>query len=212
MNRLYHLSSPAAILGGILWMLHETFFFSYGLAKHEILLEASDPLWASLAAMIFFGAYWVIGIALLGIYAHLRGTQKILGKIGATLACLACLAGVMGFISGLITFLTPLDVLTLVGVAGPVGIFSIFLSAIMLSIAHFRQHILPHYIAVILLLFGLLTMPLGFLLSQFDQGNLLYFFSEFHFLIAGVLWVIMGLGIRKAPLVAYASSWETVRE
>ena len=74
---------------------------------------------------------------------------------------------------------------------------AMFTGALLLGAAHLRAGALPRAVAVAVVSFGALTLPLGLVLPALLGGVVPeYVCFEAHFLFSGAMWTVVGLGAR----------------
>jgi hypothetical protein len=73
-----------------------------------------------------------------------------------------------------------------------------FAAAILLGIASLRARTLPRRAAIIVILFGVLTITMGFVLPNLEGRIPLYALFELHFVFAGLAWLAVGAALGAA--------------
>ena len=185
-NRRGHGAVP--ITGGLLWIAHYLLHLGYGLATGRLLWEAGDTPLRRLDGLMFFGAYLLVGLSLLGLRARLEGRVKALGLVAACVAIFAALAGAAALAATLVLR----EPETVYRVSGPAGVLSLFAAAILFGVALLLARTRPPSAAAAVLLFGLLTLPMALALPSLERFVPLYAVEELHFVFAGMVWGAVG--------------------
>jgi len=186
-------AAPAALAAGGLLIGHYLLHLGYGLATGGVLFGATaSPAWYA-DVVAFMGSHVGGGAALLGLAAGLRGRRAIWWA-GAPGALLAAVGGAVGLTGMGIGLLRPhaLNGAMQAGL-GPLSVLTLFLSAILLGAVHLGAGRLPRPAAACILLYGLVTLPLGMALMPLEKAVPSYLVMELHFVVSGALWIMAGL-------------------
>lgn len=193
-------SALAAKVGGFLWVVHYGLHLGFGLKTGRVLFEAGDTLTGRIDRLAFFGAYLMLGLALLGLSRSLRGRTAGWGYVGLFFSIMAVMAGVAG--AGLALPGADGEAVGMIApLAGKVGIFGLFLGAIFTGNGLLRAGWVPRWVALAVLFFGWLTFPAAMLVMPFEAVVPPYVVMELHFLAVGVLWMLIGSSLSTAGRV-----------
>lgn len=171
---------PAAMLGGLLWVLSYGLEVLVGATTGEQLGEYANRSRLNLVHVLMVHAALVfLGLGLVGLRARLGGRSKGLSTAGLLLACLAIAMGVVNPVvrNGLLAFL---------GILGVVG------GSLLLGLATRRAGTLPRRARALPLLVGILFFPLIVLTIPLEAILPPDVAANFPFAIAGALWVATG--------------------
>jgi hypothetical protein len=196
-NPLARIGTYAAALGGLGLIAHYLLHLGFGLATNRVLFDANESPWLRVNIGVFFGFYAALAVALFGLRARFGGRLRAVTVPAGILSGIALLAALAG-----LSLLFRPDIKAafgdpLLGKAGPTGILSLFLSSILLGSAGWKSGILPRSVSVVVLLFGLITMPLAFALSTLEKTFPPYTVMELHFTVSGTLWLLTARGLAR---------------
>ncbi len=173
-------AGPAAMLGGLLWILAYGLEVLAGATTGEQIGEYSNQSGLNLIYLLMVHAALVLlGIGLVGLRARLGGRSKKLGIAGLSLACIAI---AMGAVNPVVR----IGLLAFFGILGVVG------GSLVLGIAALRTGALPRWARPLPLLVGIMFFPLIFLTFPLESILPSYATSNFPFPITGAVWVAIG--------------------
>ncbi len=178
-----------AMLGGALLAIHYFLHLAFGLQTGKILWDAMGSPLGRIDGPVFTASFATIDLTLIAIaMAYYRQLNAI--KFGVLFfGVVAFLCAMTGFVAILIGNMVPYVM--------PVACLSMFISAILLSVATLRARLLPMWVRLGFLAFGLFTAPLGFALPKLKPLLPEYALFEMHFMFPAILWVCMGVAMAQ---------------
>lgn len=189
-SKLAALVRPATFAAGSLWVAHYVLQLGFGLATGKVLFEATGTALWRLDVLAFFGAYVATGVSLIGLSARFLNRAGHASIAGALSALVPVVAGAVGGVAGVFA---PEASEAVFSVAGKTILF-LFLSSLILGIAGLgRPGVMPKALALPVLLFGLLTLPLGLVLAAWEHTVPPYLVMELHFVFSGAAWLFVAV-------------------
>ncbi|WP_205504425.1 hypothetical protein [Rufibacter psychrotolerans] len=177
------------MLGGTLLAIHYFLHLTYGLQTGKILWDAMSSPLGRIDGPVFTASFATMDLTLIAIaMAYYRQLNAI--KFGVLFfGVVAFLCAMTGFVATLLGNMVPYVM--------PVACLTMFLSAILLSIATLKARVLPAWVRSGLLAFGVFTAPLGFALPNLKPMLPEFALFELHFMFPALLWVAMGIALAR---------------
>jgi hypothetical protein len=170
-QRFSRLASPALSIGGLLWIVIYFATVIIGVSIGQFEPQAPDAHWPLIInILIVLGGHWflplsslILGAGLLGLFAQLEGRARVLGitsvvftsiALGCSIGNMIVLSGFFGNIGRSLVFPNNL--------IGGLSVFTVSIATGFISGAMLRAHMLHRWMALVLIVIGIVTIPILF--------------------------------------------------
>jgi len=201
-QRFSRLMGPALAIGGLLWIVIYLATVIIGVSTGQFEPQSPDAPWPLIVnLLVVLGGNWflplstlILGVGLLGVFARLEGHARVLGIIGIVFTSIALICGignliVLSSIFGSIgrNLIFPNNLLG--GMAG----FTVSIGTGFMGGALLRAHVLPRWIAWVLIGIGIVTIPIlfatplpTFIAPDWATDTIAFFLSGIGYSVVGV--------------------------
>ncbi|ALJ00844.1 hypothetical protein DC20_19935 [Rufibacter tibetensis] len=177
-----------AFSGGFFLFSHYVLHLLFGQQTGKILWNAMESPLRRIDGAIFSAAFATIDLTLILLIIAYSPKMKPLKYAALFFGVVAFLASMTGFLAFTVTS-------QMVLYAMPVACLTMFASAILLSITSIQSKVLPAWMRVALMAFGICTAPLGIILPWLKVKIPMYVLFELHFSPMGILWMSIGVSL-----------------